>query len=190
MKKKPTNPLTKIRTGTGDQGTTFLKKPGVMKTHPNVAFVGDLDEACAALGLCEIGFIYGVSGDETDFQAELYNAFHDTIRACFMIGAMVHSDTAKEKHFKKLEELIAVYEKLLQDAIDNESVEELEGFIIPNNENGDLMLARTIIRRCERSAIAAEQWEFVPVLNAMSDFIFLVAWYSTRYFEQWKGFEE
>jgi len=101
---------------------------------------------------------------------------------------MVHSQDAREKYLYRLEEYVTEISDLLEEGIEMEYVEDLEGFIIPNEENADLMLARAVIRRCERRAIAANQLEFVPFLNALSDFIFFIVWESSHYFEQWKGF--
>jgi cob(I)alamin adenosyltransferase len=189
MKRKPQKVLTKIRTGSGDSGTTFLKNPMISKADVLVNFVGDLDEACACMGKATPSFDFG-SGVERDFQLQLAKSFEKYQLALFEVGAMVHSESAKEQHIHKLQFYIDEISELIQEAIDNDFVEPLDGFIIPNEENADIMIARAVVRRCERSAVAANQLEFVPFLNALSDFLFLLVWESSHYFEQWKGFDD
>jgi len=187
MKRKPNNPITKIRTGTGDAGTTYLQTPNVRKDSALVEFIGDLDEACALMGNTKPSFDFG-SGTETDFQLKLAAAYNTYQKGLFEVGAMVHSQDAREKYLYRLDEYVTEISELLEEGVKMEYVDPLEGFIIPNEENADLMLARAVIRRCERRAIAANQLEFVPFLNALSDFIFFIVWESSHYFEQWKGF--
>ena len=190
MKRKPNTPITTVRTGTGDAGTTFLRTPGISKSDPIVDFVGDLDEACAALGRVEIGFDFG-SVEECNIQHNLSKLFSKTIVLMFEIGAMVHSSTAKDMY---LEETIETYcsdvESVIDKMIEKDLLDPLEGFIIPNQENGDLFLARAIVRRCERSAIKAGEMDFVKLLNVASDFLFVLSWYTTHYYEQWTGFSK
>ena len=188
-KKKAKNPITKVRTGTGDDGTTFLKVQGVSKTSPAVDFVGTLDEACAAMALCELTFDFG-SASEADIQRELDVLFQKSIKAFFMMGAMVHSEEAKTKHLPKLENLRMRLDAAMKDVIDNEFVDPLDGFIVPNPENAQLFLARAIVRRAERDAIHAGEMELVPFLNTLSDFIFVVSWHISHYYETWTGFVE
>ena len=44
MKRKPNIAINKIRTATGDTGTTYLREPGLPKSDALVDFVGDLDD--------------------------------------------------------------------------------------------------------------------------------------------------
>ena len=189
MKRKPTNPITNIRTGSGDLGYTFFKQPSVSKNDPLIHFIGDLDEACAAFGRCEIGFDFG-GNDEIELQNKMSDLITNTLEVFFMIGGMTHSDDAKKKHFQKLDTYVEDVERVMSAAVESGFLEPLNGFIIPNEENGDLMLARAVIRRAERSAVAAGQYDFVKVLNAMSDFTFLLTWYTSHFYEEWTGFTE
>ena len=187
MKRKSKNPLTTIHTGTGNKGTTYLKGPGLSKADPLVDFIGTLDEAAAALGRCEVSFSFG-SSKECDSQIKMNSLLEQAIEVFFEIGAMVHSTEAKKNHYTDLLVFQAEVEALMKEVIDNEYVDPLEGFIIPDEENGDLMLARAVIRRAEREAVKCGEMDFVPILNVLSDFIFVVVWSTCHYYREWKGF--
>jgi len=191
MKRKPHNPITKIRTGTGDNGTTFLSEPDVLKCGHLVEFVGDLDESCAWLGFCDVSFDMCFEGSTTefDYHKKLFDHYEKSKEILFVIGAMVHSENARTEHSSLLDEYVDNTTNLLNLIIEDEhvNIEPLEGFIIPNNENGELMIARAVIRRAERHAVSANCLWAVPTLNVMSDFLFFLVWYSSHYFEQWKG---
>ena len=185
-KRKPTNPLTVIRTGTGDSGTTFLRTPGIPKDDALVDFVGTLDEACAALALCEIGFDFG-SSEEYVIQQEFGRLFHKAVESFFIIGALVHSPESKLEHLSKLEKIQNDMEEVMRQVVDGEYVDPLSGFIVPNEENADLFLARAIIRRAEREAVRCNETDFISYLNTLSDFIFVLSWYESRFYETWDG---
>lgn len=188
-KRKPKNPITKVRTGSGDSGTTYLREPGIPKTDPLVDFVGTLDETCAAMAMCELSFDFG-SAEEADIQRELDVIYSDVVKAFFMIGAMVHSEEAKANHLHRLDELQVRMEDSMSAIVEGGYVDPLDGFIVPNPENADLFFVRAVVRRCEREAIRADQMEFVPFLNTLSDFIFTVSWHISHYYETWSGFGE
>ena len=81
MKKKPTTPITKIRTGTGDKGTTYLRHPDLPKSDSLVDFVGDLDEANSAISMAVAQVGHNGMADD------LFSCQH----ALFDIGAGVHT---------------------------------------------------------------------------------------------------
>ena len=179
-KRKPTNPITKIRTGNGDSGSTFFKNQLYWKTDPHVQFVGDLDEACAFLGQ-----VTSPDFDMTGFNKNLTRSQH----VLFEIGAMVHSENALEKYLSRLEDYVRELSKFMDGFLSEVDLPELQGFIIPNTRNGSAMIARAVIRRAERSAVKANCMWAVPALNIMSDFLFLVSWYQDAT-KQWTGFDQ
>lgn len=180
IKRKPTHPITKIRTGNGDSGSTFFKNKLYWKTDPLVQFVGDLDEACAFLG----------QAYSSDFDAP---GFIKILRRCqevlFEIGAMTHSEDALDKHLRRLQDYVAETSNFMDTFLAEVNLPELHGFIIPTPENSKSMICRSVIRRAERSAIKANQIWAVPALNTMSDLLFLVSWYQDAS-QQWTGFSD
>ena len=190
QKRKPKTPLTSIRTGSGDKGLTFLQQPGVSKASPIVDFVGTLDEACAALACCELGFDFG-SSEEADLQLKVNQIFSEAIESFFVIGALVHSPSRLESNIWELDLVTQKMTTIINEVTANpDLVEPLEGFIIPNSENGDFMLARAVIRRAERLAVASDQMWAVPFLNTLSDFVFIIVWMSTHFYKVWRGLED
>lgn len=189
-KRKPKNPISKVRTGTGDSGITYFRGMELRKDDALIEFVGTLDEACTALALCDIGFDIASSGKEAELQRKIRRVFEDVIKTFFVVGALVHSPKERNGYMIEVEELQARMENIMDEIIDGEYVEPLEGFIIPNLENADLFFARTVVRRLERTAIRANETDFIPYLNTLSDFIFTISWYTSRFFESWTGLKK
>ena len=189
-KRKPKNPISKVRTGTGDSGITYFRGMELRKDDALIEFVGTLDEACTALALCDIGFDIASSGKEAELQRKIRQVFEDVIKTFFVVGALVHSPKERNGYMIEVEELQARMENIMDEIIDGEYVEPLEGFIIPNLENADLFFARTVVRRLERTAIRANETDFIPYLNTLSDFIFTISWYTSRFFESWTGLKK
>lgn len=189
-KRKPKNPISKVRTGTGDSGITYFRGMELRKDDALIEFVGTLDEACAALALCDIGFDIASSGKEAELQRKIRRIFEDVIKTFFVVGALVHSPKERNGYMIEVEELQLRMEDIMNEIIDGEYVEPLEGFIIPNPENADLFFARTVVRRLERTAIRANETDFIPYLNTLSDFIFTISWYTSRFFESWTGLKQ
>ena len=189
-KRKPKNPISKVRTGTGDSGITYFRGMELRKDDALIEFVGTLDEACAALALCDIGFDIASSGKEAELQRKIRGVFEDIIKKFFVIGALVHSPKEKPGYFIEVEELQLRMEDIMNEIVDGEYVEPLEGFIIPNLENADLFFARTVVRRLERTAIRVGETDFIPYLNTLSDFIFTISWYTSHFYEVWTGLKQ
>lgn len=175
MKRKAEHPLSKIRTGSGDKGTTFLKLPKVSKGSAEVEFVGDLDEACALLGGVECN------------NPEIQTLVEESKTILFVIGACLHSLRAHKEHLDTLDEYVEKTSALIKTVGSNIPV-KLEGFIIPDRHNYVVMHSRAVVRRAERSAVRCNEMWAVPVLNTMSDLLFLVAWHDNPASDQWKGF--
>lgn len=177
MKRKPNNPITKIRTGNGDGGLTYFRGSNIPKSDPLVEFIGNIDESCAFLG-------------KLNHEKYTVNIIKNSIIILFEIGAMTHSPDALEKNKYRLNEYVIRVESYMKEYIANNQLVELNGFIIPDNWNADAMIARTIIRKTERSAVVAKLTWAVPALNIMSDFLFLYAWIRSDHSRQWIGFTE
>lgn len=169
MSRKPKNPITKVHTGFGNKGETSFQGFIVKKDNELIEFVGDLDEACAFLGKLELNGM------------EFYQ------RILFEIGAMTHSITALDSYKSNLDAYTKTVIEYINKIITEDKLPALSGFIIPTKLNADTMIARAIIRRVERRAVRAELNWAIPFLNALSDYLFVLAWRQDCS-NQWTGF--
>lgn len=176
MKHKPGQVITKIRTGRGDNGYTIFDGYNLNKDDPRIIFLGDLDEANACLG--KINILHDITNIQVLSQKVL-----------FKIGAMVHSSAARDKYITELDTYVSTVTNYIEQYLQENTLVKLKGFIIPTIWNADSMIARSVIRRAERSAVTAECLWAVPSLNCMSDLVFLICWIQDAN-KQWCGFEE
>jgi cob(I)alamin adenosyltransferase len=167
--------LNKIYTRTGDDGETGLADGSrISKAHPRAAAVGDVDEANSAIG---VALIHIIDPQARSSLARIQNEMFD-------LGA----DLATPGEDFRPNEMSL---RIVQDQVDrlekeidqmNSGLEPLRSFILPGGGEGSayLHLARTIIRRAERSAVAASaDTALNPIaltyLNRLSDHIFVLA---------------
>ncbi|UZK64889.1 cob(I)yrinic acid a,c-diamide adenosyltransferase [Sphingomonas sp. M1-B02] len=163
--------LNKIYTRTGDDGTTGLVDGSrVSKADPRMAAMGDVDEANSALGLARAAL---GTGSFSDMLARIQNDLFD-------LGADLATPDAIENALRITQHQI----DWLEERIDhlNAALEPLTSFILPAGEPGAaaLHLARSIVRRAERTAVAAAQVvplraEALIYLNRLSDLLFVAA---------------
>lgn len=164
----------KIYTRKGDSGATDLLYGGrVAKADPAIAANGDVDEAQAALGLARAE---AERGGELDvllvrLQRELY-------------VLMAELATAEANRHKLTDGVTRVTTEMV--AALEDDIDDLTGrfaapteFVIPgqNRVSAALDVARTVVRRAERSAIAAapDDSVVVPYLNRLSDLVWTIA---------------
>ena len=163
--------LNKIYTRTGDEGTAGLVDGSrVCKASPRMAAIGDVDEANAAIG----GAIAALADDSV---AERLRRIQNEL---FDLGA----DIATPGNVEGALRIVASQVERLEHEIDsmNATLEPLSSFILPAGPGGvaALHLARTVVRRAERSAVALAQSEPVnpkalAYLNRLSDHLFVAA---------------
>ena len=163
--------LNKIYTRTGDKGTAGLVDGSrVSKASARMAAIGDVDEANAALGVV----IAAVGADPLGEQLRRVQ------NELFDLGA----DIATPGEVEGALRIVASQVDRLEREIDamNESLEPLTSFILPGGsaEVAALHLARTVVRRAERSAVALAGAEQVNApalayLNRLSDLLFVAA---------------
>jgi cob(I)alamin adenosyltransferase len=162
--------LDRIYTGGGDAGETSLGDgTRIAKTAPLVAAMGSVDEANAAIGVARLS----ASADTDEMLARTQNDLFD-------VGAdlCVPSNAARERL-----RVTASQVTWLENQIDrlNESLPALTSFVLPGGSitSTHLHLARTIVRRAERDAVAAREAPVNPMvlryLNRLSDFLFVLA---------------
>lgn len=162
--------LTKIYTRGGDGGETSLGGGArVLKCDPRVEAYGAVDEANAAIGSARLH----CSGDSDEMLARIQNDLFDVgADLCRPEG---EADTLRisDAQVERLESEI--------DAM-NGALAALESFILPGGSPAaaELHVARTVVRRAERRAVALAQHAAlnpaaVRYLNRLSDHLFQLA---------------
>jgi len=159
-------------TGNGDDGATGLLGEGrVPKNHPRVSLGGDLDEASACLGLAR-----AVSRNEdarlvlSTVQRDLYGAMAEVASLPENAARFRSVDNARVTW---LEEVICRWEAFIAMP---------EGFILPGDCLGSAAaaMARTVVRRAERGAVAMTQAgdlenpALIRYLNRLSSLCFVL----------------
>lgn len=165
----------KIYTKTGDKGTTSLVYgTRVAKNDAVVEAYGTCDEANTLIGLA-VGYLDSEFFDE---KGDLLEIFHEIQTTLFHVGAELATPAGKEVKWKLAEQDIAKLEQWI-DYYDAE-VPALSNFILPGGHpsGATLHVARTVVRRAERTVLSIET-EVSPsvlaYLNRLSDFLFVAA---------------
>jgi cob(I)alamin adenosyltransferase len=163
--------LNKIYTRTGDGGTAGLVDGSrVSKSSLRMTAIGEVDEANAALGVAIATLI---PGDLTEHLLGIQNDLFD-------LGADLA--TPGEVGLR----IVVSQVERLELAIDamNDELDPLESFILPGGSVAvaTLHLARTVVRRAERAAVALNAAEplnpqLLAYLNRLSDLLFVTARY-------------
>jgi cob(I)alamin adenosyltransferase len=164
----------RIYTKKGDDGTTGLLYGGrVRKDSPQIAINGAVDEAQATIGLARA---------ESPPGSEVNQRLTGLARDLYVLMAEVA--TAPENRNKLRAESTLVTQDMV-DALEGQIDDLLERFDMPsdftvpgeNRLSGALDLARTIVRRAERLAVAdpVEGSLVVAYLNRLSDLLWAMA---------------
>lgn len=194
MAKKPERVITRIRTGTGDSGTTTICGQVVSKSSLLIRYLGMLD-------LCQ-SLTY-----DPMIQDQL-----------FTMGALVNNP----EHLHYLSDLnnYTAWQMLQIDRI-SKSLPPLKGFLRTTKQNRSLMRLRATVRQAESlaaelhsmfsnspiddNAVIVEFFNYGPqvmALNVLSDYIFALAWqkqfdhnasnnhYDLLYVDVWTGKNE
>lgn len=163
--------LNKIYTKTGDAGSAGLVDGSrVSKSSPRMTAIGEVDEANAAIGLA----ITEVRGGELALQLlAIQNELFD-------LGADVATPGEVEGALRIVPNQVARLEVELDEM--NEKLDPLTSFILPGGSAAvsSLHLARAVVRRAERAAVALHEREplnphLLSYLNRLSDFLFVAA---------------
>jgi cob(I)alamin adenosyltransferase len=174
--------LTRIYTRTGDGGQTRLGDMSVTtKTDLRLAAYADVDEANAHIGLA-----LAQGGLDEDVVTVLTRVQNDL----FDVGADFCTPVVEKPEFPAL--------RIEQDYVDrlegwcdhyNEDLPALRSFILNGGTAGAALLhvARTVVRRAERSAWAAHEVHAetmnvlaITYLNRLSDLLFILARHANR----------
>ena len=174
--------LTRIYTRTGDAGETRLGDMSLTsKVDPRLQAYADVDESNAQLGVA-----LTTGGLEEPVVAVLTTVQNDL----FDVGADFCTPVVENPDFPPLR-IEQEYVDRLEAWCDhyNESLPNLRSFILNGGTPGGALLhvARTVVRRAERSAWAAhaEHAETMNVLaitylNRLSDLLFILARHANR----------
>lgn len=174
--------LTKIYTRTGDDGTTSLgDMTRTGKNDPRLKAYADVDEANSSIGLA-----LATSQLPADVVALLTRVQNDL----FDVGADLCTPVVDNPATPPLR-VTQAYIDALETACDeyNDRLEPLRSFVIPGGTPAaaHLHIARTVIRRAERSTWAALDTFHggmnpltATYLNRLSDLLFILARYANK----------
>jgi len=171
-------PTRKVYTRTGDDGSTGLLYGGrVGKDTSGPAAYGAVDEAVSALGLARAEEERGSELDELLVRLE---------RELFVVGAELATAPDRRARLEPGVSLVtADMVTALEPVIDDVTArfDAPQEFVLPgeNRVAAALDLARTLVRRAEREAVAAahDGWldgsHVVPYLNRLADLVYTLA---------------
>lgn len=160
--------LNRIYTRTGDDGSTGLVDGSrVSKASGRPEVMGSVDEANAAIGLARLFASAATDTQLSRIQNDLFDLGADVATPDGIAGAL-----------RIVPDQIAWLETQIDAA--NETLSPLTSFILPAGTPAatHLHLARTIVRRAERDAVAAGADVSGPArhyLNRLSDLLFVLA---------------
>jgi cob(I)alamin adenosyltransferase len=169
--------LSRIYTRTGDDGTTALGDGSrAAKTDPRLVAYADVDEANCAIGVAVT--VGRLARDVTELLTRIQNELFD-------LGADLCRPVEANPPYPALR-VDETYIAALEQACDsyNEGLPTLRSFVLPGGTSGSALLhvARTVVRRAERStwaALAEHGPTMNPLtaryLNRLSDLLFILA---------------
>jgi cob(I)alamin adenosyltransferase len=163
--------LNKIYTRTGDGGSAGLVDGSrVSKASLRMTAIGEIDEANAAIGVAIAALGHGhVPEQLLRIQNDLFDLGADAATPGDMEGALRITSGQVERLEREIDAM-------------NASLKPLTSFILPSGSAGvsALHLARAIVRRAERAAVALNEAEplnpqLLAYLNRLSDHLFVAA---------------
>ena len=157
--------LNRIYTRTGDAGTSGLVDGSrVSKADSRFAAIGDVDEANSAIGVAILA------------AADLAPALSRIQNDLFDLGADLATPQGTDGALRIVPGQVERLEREI-DAM-NEGLAPLTSFVLPAGPSAPLHLARAIVRRAERAAVALGAEASAPGLayiNRLSDWLFVAA---------------
>jgi cob(I)alamin adenosyltransferase len=168
----------KVYTRTGDDGTTGLFHGGrVGKDAPGPVAYGAVDEAVSALG---------VARAQTEQGSELDQLLTRLQRELFVVGAELATEPDRRDLLEPgvsrvTSDMVNALEPIIDDITTR--FDPPQEFVLPgeNPLAAALDLARTVVRRAERQAVAARNYGWlddnfvVPYLNRLADLVYTLA---------------
>ncbi|MCP3028834.1 cob(I)yrinic acid a,c-diamide adenosyltransferase [Halobacillus sp. A5] len=168
----------RIYTRSGDKGqTSLIYGTRVAKNDLRVEAYGTCDEANSSIGVA----ISHLTREDWDGKKSFIEVMHKIQTILFHVGAELATPKGKEvkwqlknEYIEELEQHIDKWEKDLS---------PLKNFILPSGHEASAAfhMARTIVRRAERTAVGLEEELNNPLvvsyLNRLSDLLFVAARY-------------
>ena len=167
--------LDKIYTRGGDKGLTSLGDGSrVKKSDTRIRAYGDIDEANSCIGVSMVFSSKQITIVLRSIQNDLFDIGADL---CFPENSKKHVTLSK----KRIDFLEAEIDKI------NKDLSTLKSFILPSGSKSSsfLHLARSLIRRAERSIVELDKKEKVnsdilKYTNRLSDFLFVAARFENK----------
>lgn len=167
-----------IYTKKGDKGeTSLVNNTRVSKNSPRVETYGTVDEANSCIGLA-ISLL--AQSSHLPKNSPLKKILTDIQKTLFELGSELATPEDSKPFFKMKEGKVKNLEKIIDR--EEKNLPKLQNFILPSGTPAaaSLFLARTIVRRAERCAVALAQAEKVnpnaiKFLNRLSDTLFVLA---------------
>lgn len=166
--------MTRLWTGKGDDGTTGLLYGGrAPKASPRFEAVGAVDEAQASIGMARA---------ETPGGSELDVILTALERDLWVLMAELATDDANRSKLIAggslvTRDMLTALEAMADDI--GSRFELPREFVVPGQDRGSslLDLARTVVRRAERSAavVAPDDSFVIPYLNRLSSVLWTLA---------------
>jgi len=163
--------LNKIYTRTGDSGTAGLVDGSrVSKSSLRMIAIGEVDEANAAIGVAIAAMSGGaIRSNLLRIQNDLFDLGADIATPGDVDGALRIIDPQVDRLEREIDDM-------------NADLAPLTSFILPSGSAAvaSLHLARTVVRRAERAAVALNEAEalnpdLLAYLNRLSDHLFVAA---------------
>ncbi|TCT17931.1 cob(I)alamin adenosyltransferase [Melghiribacillus thermohalophilus] len=177
----------RIYTRSGDKGTTSLiYGDRVAKNHARVEAYGTCDEANSMIGLA----LSHIEKEDWETKEEFLEILRKVQTILFHVGAELATPKGKDVTWELKEEHVKELEKHIDEW--DQHLPVLKNFILPSGHEGAscLHVARTIVRRAERTAVSLGEElanpRVISYLNRLSDFLFVAA----RYVNQQLGGKE
>jgi cob(I)alamin adenosyltransferase len=178
-----------VATRRGDDGTTGLLFGGdrVWKDDPRTEAYGDVDEAVAALGLARAELQQKAQdGALPRNLVQLADLVLRLQRELFVVGAELATAPGTEDRQKPGETRVTAAMVAGLDSVLDETESAItmpHEFVIPGETrlSAALEVARTIVRRAERKAVAfrrsrpVQDDQLVPYLNRLADLLWVLA---------------
>lgn len=156
-----------ISTGRGDDGTTTLLGAGrLRKNDARIALLGDVDEATASLGLAR------AETDNDQIKELLLELQRLLYRVMGDVAMPKEPNVISFEDVQRVEEALEVWRARTQMP---------EEFVVPGESKLGALYdsARTIVRRAERSMVAAglahDHPRALEAVNRLSDVLFILA---------------
>ena len=166
--------MTRLWTGKGDDGTSGLLFGGrEPKASPRFEAVGAVDEAQAAIG---------VARAEAPGDSELDLILTGLARDLWVLMAELATDDANRSKLTPggtlvTQEMVTALEAVIDDVAGR--FELPSEFVVPGQDRASALLdlARTVVRRAERSAaaVAIDDSLVIPYLNRLSSVLWTLA---------------